>query len=70
MEFSILINGGESLEKKFKKAVQENQNLHMDLIRSFGHTIMMALRLSEEDKISIDGFRAGEVSEAPPNPVV
>jgi len=70
MEFSILVGGGDSLREKFQKTLQDNPNLHMDLIRSFGHSIMMALRLAEGDGITIDGFRAGEVAETPPIPQV
>jgi hypothetical protein len=68
LEFSMLIGGGDSLISKFKDTLQANPNLHMDLIRAFGHSVMMALRLNEEDKISIEGFRAGQVAETPPSP--
>ncbi len=62
MEFKILMSGGDSLRSKFQEALTSNPNLHLDLIRAFGHSVMMALRLNEGDKISIDGFRAGEVA--------
>ena len=66
MEFKILMKGEESFKKKFEDALKVNPNLHMDFIRAFAHTVMMALRLSEEDKISVDAFRAGEVPDSGP----
>lgn len=66
MEFKLLISGGDSLKKKFEDTLKDNPVLHMDLIRAFGHSVMMALRLNEGDKISIDGFRAGEIPDLPP----
>ena len=66
MEFKLLVRGSESLKKKFEDSVKQNPALHMDLIRSFGQTVMLALRLNQEDNISIDGFRAGEISEDKP----
>lgn len=66
MEFKLLISGGDSLKKKFEETLKANPMLHMDLIRAFGHSVMMALRLNEEDKISIDGFRAGEIPDLGP----
>ncbi len=62
MEFKILIRGEESLRSKFKETLTNNPNLHLDLMRAFGNSIMMALRLNEGDNITIDGFRAGEVA--------
>ncbi len=66
MEFKLLISGGDSLKKKFSDALQANPTLHMDLIKWFGHSVMMTLRLGEEDKICIEGFRAGEIPDLPP----
>lgn len=66
MEFKLLISGGDSLKTKFEETLKANPMLHMDLIRAFGHSVMMALRLNEEDKISIDGFRAGEIPNTDP----
>lgn len=65
MHFQIVIKGQDTLEQKFKKAVDENPTLHMDVIRSFAQTIMLALRLKEEDNISVESFRAGKVDEVP-----
>lgn len=61
IEFKLLMSGEDSLKKKFHETLEKNPNLHMDLIRSFGQAVMLALRLDESDKIVIDGFRAGEV---------
>jgi hypothetical protein len=63
MRFSIVMAGSESFEKKFDSALKENPNLHMDLIKSFGHAVMMALRLNEVDNISIENFRAEKAKE-------
>lgn len=65
MQFTLVIQGEDSLEKKFEKSIIENPTLHMDLIRSFGQTIMLALRLNEDDKISVESFRAGKAPDAP-----
>lgn len=66
MQFNLIINGNESLGKKFEKEITTNANLNMDLVRSFGQTIMLAFRLSEEDQISIESFRAGRINEEIP----
>ena len=65
MHFSLVMEGQESFEKKFEQSLKDNPTLHMDLIKAFGHAVMMALRLNEEDKISIASFRAGKVNEQP-----
>ena len=65
MHFTLVIRGKENLEKKFEEAISQHPNLHMDLIRSFGQTIMTALRLNDSDEITIESFRAGKIADEP-----
>lgn len=66
MQFTMVINGQENLEKKFQEALDHNPGLHMHMIRSFGSTVMMALGLKESDNVIIESFRAGKIPDAPP----
>lgn len=63
MLFKMVIRGNDSLEKKFLDSVNSNPSLHMDLIRSFAQTIMLALRLDESDGISVESFNATKLGE-------
>lgn len=65
MHFSIVMAGENTLEEKFQESLKDNPNLHLELIRSFAQTIMLALRLKESDKISVESFRAGKIPEIP-----
>lgn len=70
MQFTMVIKGQETLEKKFEEALASNPGLHMDMIRSFGQTIMLALRLQQADGITIESFRAGKIPDEPVAPLV
>jgi hypothetical protein len=63
IQFSIVLEGKESFDEKFKKSLDENPYLQIDLIKSFSLSIMMALRLNEDDKISVTSFRAGKIND-------
>jgi hypothetical protein len=65
IQFNMVINGIDGIEKKFEDTIKENPDLHLDLIRSFAHTIMMAFRYGKEDNISIESFKAGRIVEPP-----
>lgn len=67
MHFSLTIQGEDSIEKKLQESIQSNPTLHMDLVRAFGQSIMLALRLNESDKISVSAFKAGIVDEEKEN---
>lgn len=63
--FNIVIKGLDSLEKKFDETLKNNPNLHMDLIRAFAQTVLIAFRLNEDDNITVEHFRAGKIEEQP-----
>ncbi len=63
VRFQLVIEGGESLDEKLKKALQEDPTLHLELIRSFGCAVMMALRLKEHDNISVTHFNISRMEE-------
>ena len=65
IQFNMIINGNEGIDKKFEDTIQQNPDLHLDLIRSFAHTIMMAFRFNKDDNISIESFKAGKLIEPP-----
>lgn len=69
MEFKLQISANESLRTKFEETVKANPNLHMDLINSFMHAIFLALRLSKDEEVKIDGFRAGEIEPFTPEQI-
>lgn len=69
MQFNLVIKGNDSLEQKFKEALEQNPTLHLDLIRSFGQAIILGLRLKDDDGILIESFRASKIEE-PQEPVV
>lgn len=64
INFSLTVDGGDSLETKLNESIKSNPTLHMDLVRAFGQSIMLALRLNELDKVSVSGFRVGIVDES------
>lgn len=64
MHFTIVINGNDTLEKKFHEQVESNKNLHLGLIRCFSQSIMLALHLDESDNISIESFVAAKIPES------
>lgn len=69
MHFTMIINGEDSVEKKFQDAIEKNPQLHMHLIQSFAHAVMMGLGLREEDNVNVCSFKVGkipEVAEAQP----
>jgi hypothetical protein len=63
MHFTIVINGKDSLEKKFEEQVNSNKDLHMGMIRCFAQTIMLALHLDQSDDISVESFIAAKIPE-------
>lgn len=67
MQFSLTISGEDSIEKKLQESISSNPTLHMDLVRAFGQSIMLALRLNESDKICVSSFKAGIVEEEKEN---
>lgn len=63
MHFSLTISGEDSIEKKLQESINSNPTLHIDLVRAFGQSIMLALRLNESDKIAVSSFKAGIIEE-------
>lgn len=63
LKFTLVMAGKDTLEKKFEDAIEKNPALHMDIIRSFGQAIMLALRLNEADEITIESFRAAKLCD-------
>ncbi len=63
IEFKISLSGENSLGEKFAKKMKENPKIHMAFIQAFGHSIMTILELKDEDKIIIDGFKAGQIGD-------
>lgn len=66
LSFEIIIGGNESLRKKFLDSVQNNPQLSNELINYMAQGIMWGLHLREEDEITVNGFRAREVTEEAP----
>lgn len=65
MQFNLVIKGNDSLEQKFKEAIEQNPSLHLDLIRSFGQAIILGIRLNDADGIVVESFRASKIEEQP-----
>lgn len=63
MRFSMIMGGHETFHEKIENVLKENPTVHMDLIKAFGHAVMMAFRLNEKDNISIEGFRMEKMVE-------
>lgn len=64
LQFNLIVSGNQNLKNKFEQTISENPRLYMDLIQSFGQSVMLCFRLNSEDEISIESFKAGEI---PPN---
>lgn len=69
MQFTMVLQGKETLENKFKEAIQDNPQIHMELIRGMAQIVMLAFRLKEEDGISVESFRASKVEEPISQPI-
>jgi hypothetical protein len=63
IQFQMIIKGEEGIEKKFEDTLKEHPTIHLDLIRSFAHAVMMAFRYGEKDNITIETFKAGKLIE-------
>jgi hypothetical protein len=63
IQFNMVINGKDQIEKKFEDTIKENPDIHMDLIKSFAHAVMMAFRFNKDDEISVNSFRGSKVIE-------
>lgn len=63
MQFNMVIQGNETLEKKFYDSIQKNPKIQTGLIQGFGQTIILGLGLDETDNISIVSFRVGRIDE-------
>lgn len=68
MFFNLTVSGEDSLEEKFHKALNENENLSMSIVQGFAHVLMLALRLKPQDGFTIEGLKAGKISDTPPAP--
>ena len=62
-QFSLGIEAEESIEKKFKDAMEDNPHIHVELIKAFANAIMLALRIKPEDNLVVTSFRAGKIEE-------
>ena len=65
LQFSMIVAGEDSLEKKFHDRLNENPHLHMELIKGFAQILMLGLGLNQNDNIVIESFRAGKITENP-----
>jgi hypothetical protein len=65
LQFNLVVKGNDNLTKKFEETIQNHPTFHIDLIQAFGQSIMLALRLTKEDEISIESFRAGQIPDDP-----
>ncbi len=65
LQFTLVVKGNDNLKKKFEETIQTHATFHMDLIQSFGQSIMLGLRLNTDDEISIESFRAGQIPDDP-----
>lgn len=54
--FQMIIDGEQSLEEKLKKALDEHPTLHVDLVKCFVSAIILALKIKDEDNLSIERF--------------
>lgn len=62
-QFTLGIEGNESIEKKFKDAMEDNPQIHVELIKAFANAIMLGLRIKPEDNLVVTSFRAGKIEE-------
>ena len=63
-QFSIGISGNDSIEQKFKDAMEDNPQIHIEFVKAFSQAIIMALRIKPEDNLVVESFRAGKVEES------
>ena len=63
LDFKLSMSGKDTLRTKLAKAIQENPNLHIQLISSVGGIILKAIGLDKDDDISIDAFALAEYIE-------
>lgn len=63
LQFNLVLNGEPSMIEKFHKTIQENPEMHMDLIRAITQSVMLAFRLNKDDNISITSFKAGKLAD-------
>lgn len=66
MFFTITISGENSIEEKFQKVLNEDKNLNMNLVQGFGNILMIALRLNQDDNVTVVGLKAGKLNEENP----
>ena len=66
MEFKIIFDCEDSFKKKLEKEISENKDFHFQMLSAFSNIVMVSLKLDEEDKAMIVGFRAGEVPDPKP----
>ena len=56
---------GDDLQKRLEKAVEDNPKLHLEFIGCFSQGLIKALKIQEEDRIAIEGFKAVKVEGSP-----
>ena len=63
MHFTMVLQGEDIIEQKFKAAIENNPELHMDLIRGIAQLLMMGFNWKHADNIMVESFRCGKVEE-------
>jgi len=62
-QFSILIEGEDTIKEKIEKAVKDHPKIHVDLIKSIIQSIMLTFHFDEADDISVKHFSAGRIAD-------
>jgi hypothetical protein len=68
LEFTLIIDGDSAIGKKLEDSVKNLPHLRSHLMTTIFQAIMVSLRLSEKDEVSIDTFRVKILDESKPEP--
>jgi hypothetical protein len=63
-QFSIQIEGEDSIKEKIEEAVKSHPKIHIELIKSFIQAIMLTFHFDETDNISVKQFGAGRIEDS------
>ena len=58
MHFILVVSGEKSLKDKLDDAIRTNSDLHKEMIQDFYLSVVKRLKITEEDNLTIEKFRA------------
>jgi hypothetical protein len=63
LQFTLVINGGESLERKFENSIKSNPDLNLNLVQGFGQILTLAFGFNVADGITVDSLRVCKIPD-------